>query len=343
MATFDCSKDMDAYHDDKVTLSGDDQTEMRKRRNSGRTRLNNGLERDGFATPDMYSQGSYRMHTMVQDAANDYDIDDGAYFDDDDLMDKDGVKLTPRAARERVCKALCYDQRFADPAKVHTNCVRQVYTEGYHIDVPVYRVTVENEGKADEKEVYELASGDAWTFSDARAVTRWFEDEIARLNKAHAHEAGAQLRRLVRLTKKQARSRDAWKSKTCSGIVITRLVVDEFVPAPGRDDEALRETWKKIQTRLNRSTIVEHPVNASRLAEENDTCVRFFRDKLSDALTTLAVLDNCTRGEARKAWDTVYDTSFFSSRPSSDGKGTAAISVVSSGVDRRDDGGGRYG
>lgn len=47
-----------------------------------------------------------------------------------------------------------------------------------------------------------------------------------------------------------ARSRSTWKSKTTSGICITKLIVNDFVSALEQDDDALRETWKAIQTKL---------------------------------------------------------------------------------------------
>ena len=64
------------------------------------------------------------MRTMVQDADNDYDIDDGAYFKKDNLKDANGNQLTPYAARLRVCNALKQDDRLKHDAEIHKNCVR---------------------------------------------------------------------------------------------------------------------------------------------------------------------------------------------------------------------------
>lgn len=346
MSIFNCSAEMARFQDEEIRLSQSDQKEMRERRNAGRVRLRTGLERDGCAVPTHHAQGSYAMHTMVQDADCDYDIDDGAYFREEDLEGEDDLPLDPRQARERVCHALTQDNRLASEAVVHRNCVRQEYPAGYHIDVPVYRITHENEGEDDEKEIYELASSDAWVRSDARAVTRWFKDRVSELNGDT--DDGRQLRWVTRLTKGFARSRAEWKKKTCSGILITRLVVDEFVASPGRDDIALRDTWKRIVARLKLSSVVAHPVNDGNLAEEGDTCVKFLLDKFEGALETLKVLDrDCTRGEARKAWDDVFDTSFFTNQPDpsedSNKGGRAAFVATESKTDRRDDAGGRYG
>lgn len=358
MADIDCNSEMTNFHRDRVTLSKNQQGEMRTRRNAGRTRLENGLIEAKKPQPkEVESQGSYMMRTMVQDDANDYDIDDGAYFASDDLKDDAGAALTPKAARQRVCDALSWDGRLKHEATVRPNCVRQVYAEGYHIDVPVYRIVKTKDENGDPVEHYELASVDQWTRSDARAVTRWFNGQVGELNAGESD--GSQMRRVTKLTKKFAR-RASWKKKTTSGISITKLVVDHFQSSADRDDKALRETWKAIEKKLQKSTEIDHPVLATKLAQAGDAAVTFFRTCLSDALKTLEVLDtsDCTRKKAREAWDDVFDTDFFSKQPDNKdddgggggdnsgngggGKGSA-MSVTSVETARRNDGGGRFG
>jgi hypothetical protein len=344
MADINCNNEMSNFHRDKVTLSSGQQRDMRERRDAGRTRLENGLKLKGHPQPrETHSQGSYQMRTMVQDSDNDYDIDDGTYFRQGDLKDSNGNALSPLASRERVCEALKWDGRFKQEAVVKENCVRQAYAAGYHIDVPVYRIVTVKDANGKESERYDLASGDAWTESDARAVTRWFNDMVPALNAGESD--GSQMRRMVKLTKKFAR-RKAWKKKTTSGICITKLVVDHFAYAADRDDVALRKTWQAIKKKLDASTQVKHPVLDGNLAKEGDEEVTFFRNCLGDALKTLEVLDtnNCTRQQARKAWDDVFDTSFFSDEPDPEAKKSeSALQVTTLGTARRDDGGGRFG
>lgn len=314
MTAIDCSSEMSKYHVDKVSLQKSDQDDMRSRRDAGRTRLTKGLERDGYGAPaETASQGSYAMRTMVQDAENDYDIDDGAYFKIGDLNDANGNALTACAARARVCNALKQDDRLKHDAAVHKNCVRQKYPQGYHIDIPVYRIvtTTDKDGKIVTE--YELASADDWTKSDARAVTRWFNDIVGELNTGE--KDGSQLRRITRLTKNFARSRASWKKDTPSGICLTKLVVECFVPQSDRDDAALHETWKAISDRLAGSLKIEHPVlKGTLLAAEGDAKVAFFRDCLDDALVGLRALDdqNCTKKKGLTTWDKVFATTFFS-------------------------------
>jgi hypothetical protein len=348
MPVFDCNADVLGYHADEVTLGTDDQDEMRSRRDNGRTRLQTGLERDGHPLPtEQASQGSYAMRTMHQDPQTDYDIDDAAYFESADLRDADGIDLTANSARERVCQALQQDERLKYPAQNKTNCVRQRYPEGYHIDIPVYRIRRQIDWQGNESVVYEHASGDRWVSSDARAVTRWYNDQVGELNSGQAD--GSQLRRITRLTKKQARSRIDWKKHTTSGITITKLVVNHFVRSD-REDEALLLTWKAISAALTVSTRVVHPVmEGQNLADEGDAEVQYFGERLGDALEWLAVLEaeGCNLVQARKAWDKAFGTNYFTQLPSDDddtgGKKRSPFVQVSSGAAKRDDGERRFG
>lgn len=346
MADVNCHSEMRGFHRYKVTLSNKQQDEMRTRRNAGRTRLENGLNEAEKPQPkEIQSQGSYQMRTMVQDDDNDYDIDDGTYFASVDLKDDAGAALTPLAARQRVCDALTWDGRLKQEATVKRNCVRQVYAAGYHIDVPVYRIVTTKDEHDTLVNHYELASGDEWTRSDARAVTRWFNDLVGELNAGESD--GSQMRRVTKLSKKFARRAD-WKDKTTSGICITKLVVDHFTASADRDDKALRETWKAIDAKLQKSTEIEHPVLDNKLASAGDTEVTFFHECLSDALKALEVLDksDCTRKQARETWDEVFDTEFFTNQPDDGGEDSgkgAAIKVTSAETARRNDGGGRFG
>lgn len=344
MAEINCHSEMNGFHSQKVTLSQAQQNDMRTRRNAGRTRLESGLNLGGHSQPAyVQSQGSYQMRTMVQDDDNDYDIDDGAYFNNDDLVDDNGKLLRPLAARDRVCEALKWDGRLKHEATIKRNCVRQEYPAGYHIDVPVYRIVVTEDEDGKKVEHYEIASGDDWIKSDARAVTRWFNGLVGDLNAGESD--GSQMRRVTKLTKKFAR-RNEWKAKTTSGICITKLVVDHFTHCADSDDKALRETWKAIKATLNTSTEIIHPVlDNTKLATAGDTGVTFFRDCITNALSTLEILDgsDCTREQAREAWDEVFDTSFFTDQPDGSSTKKSAFIVTSNNTARRNDGGGRFG
>lgn len=325
MANIDCNSEINKYHSSEVVLLKFQQDEMRSRRDNGRIRLENGLTNADHPLPYLVSfQGSYAMRTMIQDDENDYDIDDGVYFEYDDLVDIHGYELEPKAARKRVKKAL-YDERLSFDAEVKNNCVRQYYPQGYHIDLPVYRTTWSHDYLGNETIKHELASGDEWVISDARSVTQWFNSHVTQELKSGDADA-SQLRKVVRLTKKMARSRKAWKTKTTSGICITKLVVDHMVYVIGRDDEALRTTWRAIKNVLFISRVIKHPVQSNNLSEWDDEAVGFFKDCLSENLKHLEVLDksDCNQEMAMKAWNKAFDTDYFSDYIS-DNKSAASL------------------
>lgn len=302
----DCSTDVMAFHDEKVTLLQAQRTKMRDRRNSNRDRLVSRLKADEKSTPQEFiKQGSYAMLTMVQDPDNDYDIDDGVYFTKESLKEQDGNDKAPKDVRQLICNAL-KDDRFNKQPEVRVNCARIFYEEGYHVDMPVYRIVGDK---------YELASGDEWVTSRAADVEDWFN----RVNqeKSPDESNGRQFRRIVRLLKKFARSRSAWKEKIASGFTITKLAEESYVANRDREDKALRETMKSIHNRLLFNLEVNHPVTpGSKLSGPNDVKTAFLRDKLAEALEYLKILDdqNCSNKSALAAWDKVYNTDFFSSR-----------------------------
>lgn len=309
---FDCSNDVLAYHDQETTLPQAERTAMRKRRDANRDRLKTRLKERGKPLPyEFIRQGSYAMRTMVQDAENDYDIDDGVYFTQASLRGTDGKDMPAKEARAMVCDAL-KDDRFNRQPQVKRSCVRVFYNEGYHVDMPVYRIR-ESDGD------YELASGDSWVVSRAADVEDWYNGVNEK--SSPDNENGGQFRRVTRMLKKLARSRSAWKSQTAPGFTITKLAAEKYVPDVAREDVALRQTMQAIYDRLTVSLEVDHPVTpGTKLTKgPDDPETAFFRDKLSDALKDLAVLDDaaCTRKKALAAWDKVFNTDFFSQRESS--------------------------
>ncbi|BCH68453.1 hypothetical protein RvVAT039_pl12860 (plasmid) [Agrobacterium vitis] len=309
---FNSHDDMTAFHNSEVRLPLDERDTMRERRNTNRTRLKDGLKRDGEPKPvGCHTQGSYAMRTMIQHSAKDYDIDDGAYFKKSDLVGSGGADKSASAAKEMVRKAVHKDT-FNRVPECLKNCVRVYYNEGFHVDIPVYR-TFERYGD----KVYELASSD-WKASDALAVTEWFKK--ANKDKSPNTDNYGQMNRIVKLMKAFARSRESWRSRIATGFMITKLVEEKYLSLDKRDDQTLRDTMRAIYNRLEGSLVIYHPVlNETLTNGDDDARAKFLRDKLGWALSELAVLDNadCTEDKARKAWDSVFNTDFFTNRGAS--------------------------
>ena len=310
-----CDRDLVAYHDENVTLSKNERTEMRERRDSNRRRLKQGLKRDNEPKPvDYRSQGSYAMRTMVQQPDKDYDVDDGVYFDQGQLKGQRGGDRSAADVKEMVRKAL-HDDSFERPPEKLKHCIRVYYKAGYHVDVPVYRRIVEESIWGNEEIRVELASTD-WKISDPLTVTDWFRD--ANKEKSPNDNNGGQLRRIVRLLKAFARSRPSWREHIATGFMITKLVVEKYSANADREDRALYDTMFAIRGRLNGNLEIEHPTVEGEMLTKSpdDSQVRFLRDKLDWAIGELDVLfqGSCNHEQALKAWDKTFNTTFFIDR-----------------------------
>lgn len=321
---FDCSKDLRAYHDQEVTLPKSEQDAMRDRRNTNRTRLRNGLDKASKPKPiEFVKQGSYAMKTMCRDPDNDYDIDDGVYFQKTDLVGARGAEMTSLQARWMVRDAID-DGKFKRAPEVRSNCVRVFYEKGYHVDLPVYRRVVA-ETMFDEEVYFELAASSGWKRSDARDVSDWYEDQ--RADSAD----GIQLRRINRDLKKYVRSRRSWRGSLLSGFGISVLTTEKF-RANDREDRALYDTMVAIRNRLNQNLEVAHPVTPGDTITSgpDDAKARCFREKLTEAINTLAPLfdADCTREKALKCWDKVFATTFFSERLESEQRASVAVPAI---------------
>ena len=317
---FDCSADVRAFHNQEVTLPGSEQEKMRDRRDNNRGRLDRNLKADDQPEPiEHISQGSYEMKTMLQDENNDFDIDDGVYFKKNDLVGDRGAYMTSLQARQMVRDAMD-DDRFAKPPEVRNNCVRVYYRAGYHVDKPVYR-RVEESGEV----WYELASSSGWKRSDARDVSIWYEE------KRNRSQNPVQFRRINRHLKKQAKSRNSWKSRNLSGFAISVLLSEQHRLDSEREDRALYYTMLAIRNRLAYNTVIGHPVtpNETITSGNPDSKAAFFRDKLCEAIDHLAPLfeNGCDRETALNCWDKVFNTTFFIERYEPESKAGSAISA----------------
>ncbi len=91
---------------------------MRDRRDANRDRLKKGLKSNNKPAPrEFVKQGSYAMKTMVQHPDKDYDIDDGVYFNKEDLVGDRGAEMSGLQARQMVRDALD-DGSFKTPPEV---------------------------------------------------------------------------------------------------------------------------------------------------------------------------------------------------------------------------------
>lgn len=304
-AMFNCHNHLTAYHNKKVTLSQTERSEMRERRDTNRNRIKNWLKSNRDLKPAFFeSQGSYKDKTMVQYPDKDYDIDDGVYFCEDDLVNRNNNPLTALYVRKLICEALT-DSSFNSPPKLHTNCIRVTYIKGYNVDVTVYRVK--------EDGVAELASSD-WKPSDARLASNWFNH----FNKKHSpgEENGRQFRRIVRLIKKITSNRKSWRLRVTSGFGVTILASECYYPCKDRDDLSLLNTLTNIRGRLHQNLSIKNPVPPNDYIAKNDNArskyLRESLDKLSDCFKKIDQTDS--EYESLCAWSEIFGDKYFRER-----------------------------
>ena len=298
----DCDKYIKEFHNSHVKLLESQKKNMRERRDANRSRLEKGLEKLEIEFLKFVPQGSYAMHTMIQDDENDYDIDDGIVFDRECLVGEKGGEYTSRKCRELVYDVICADKSagFSKPPEILKNCVRVYYNDGAHVDIPSYR---QNEDGS-----YEIASSE-WETSDPEAVTEWYNSAV--MDKSPELTGSRQMRRITLLLKKFSKSRGSWKTKMPSGFVISTLV-DECFVSDDRDDVSLYETMSSISIRLNLNKTVYNPINITQtISSSSDT--QFFFEKLSSFISELDCLfdSSCVEETALKAWNKVFKQDYF--------------------------------
>ena len=189
--------------------------------------------------PKFASQGSIEMDTAINPISVydevlkknlfKYDLDDGIYF------------IEEEGENNRKPIQTWHDWVF-DAVDNHTNqdsvrkltCIRVVFADGHHIDLPIYY-------KMDD--VIELAHRTkGWTESDAKAFFEWFNEL-----------KNPQLARIVRYLKawKDFREFNNSSLKLPSGFELTILASNNYVE-DDNDDLAFRDTVRKIDTELNK-------------------------------------------------------------------------------------------
>jgi hypothetical protein len=309
---YDYNERIQAYEEECVNLPGAVKEKLRGQRDANRDRLKrNRPESIRVNGGHFIPQGSMAINTTIQAEDFDYDIDDGVWFYAEDLKKSNGTELAAKEVQEMVRDAL-KDPKFNKQPEIHQNCVRVFYAEGHHVDVPAYRKF--DEGT--DKERQELAGSGGFTASDPTEINVWFEDRVEALNKAR-DGAGSQLRVMVRLMKRFARSRgEEWDMP--NGLKLTMLVEECFANSYTRDDEAFYWLLSKLKARLVFSLEVENRAQKKwpkdKLTKTTaDANMVELRKRVGEALDELAVLHqyNCTQKQAREAWDWVFRSDGF--------------------------------
>lgn len=170
-------------------------------------------------------QGSYTLGSMIRTKEDTCDLDDGVYF-----FPKPDV--AGNTLQGWVWDAV--KDATEEKPQHRKKCIRVIYKNDYHIDLPVYYKHDSDNDK--ENPHLGLNNGD-WQQSDPKEFKDWVKK-----NK----DKDGQLVRIVRYLKAWC---DNLPKKMPSGLAMTVLAVNN-IEYNDRDDISLRNTLKKIKTTL---------------------------------------------------------------------------------------------
>lgn len=259
-----------------ITLNDSRIKSLKKSRKKLRDRIREDFKENhsNEIKPKFWSQGSFQTGTAVNPIGREveeggeeiiiykYDVDDGIYFIGEE---KDRKSVTT------------YHNWIYDAVNGHTNrepvdkntCVRSIFSDGHHIDQPIY---FEKEGQ-----IPQLAhKAKNWIDSDPREFTIWFEEKT---------NGKPQLKRLVRYFK-------AWcdyqnfngnGKKMPSGLVMT-IWVAENAAYNDRDDIAMKDTLVNIKRLTDfqvKITCLRPTVPKWENLLEDYKYIDFFKERLS--------------------------------------------------------------
>jgi hypothetical protein len=223
---------------DNIKLSETRKNELRTSRNAVREDIRKYFkDNKDKHNVKFKGQGSFSMNTSILPLSGEYDVDDGVY-----IFGKEEDRPTPSQAHSWILKAV--ENRTNQNSIDKNTCVRVQYAAQYHLDLPIYYKTTDNDNEYffDSSDVPELAhKNEGWIPSDPYAFRIWFEE------KAKGKE---QLKRIVRYLKAWTDNKN--NLNLPSGMIFTILSVNNYV-SKVRDDEAFLETLKSIQLAIDTS------------------------------------------------------------------------------------------
>jgi len=189
--------------------------------------------------PKFTGQGSKYMGTLNKPipvegengkAIYKYDLDDGIYFLENEGEDN---RRAIDTWHNWVYNAV--EDHTDTPPQKKKSCIRVLYADGHHIDLPIYYK---------DGDVPELAhKGKGWIDSDPKEFIDWFKEQT---------KGKMQLVRIVRYLKAWKNYKEINNSNLIfpSGFSLTILAVNNYC-SDDRDDIAFRDTIKKIKDALD--------------------------------------------------------------------------------------------
>lgn len=222
---------------------------LKTHRKSLRKRIRVYFDDRGWQKPGFASQGSFPLGTNVNPIRvkdgdgnwiEEYDLDDGVYF------------ICPEEDREY---AKTYHDRILEAVNGHTkeaqrksSCVRVIYSDGHHVDLPIYWMAQDGDTPKIGR------SNQGYTDSDPKEFKEWVEARIA------ATKITGQLRRVIRYLKSWKNFQEVQDAnlRLPPGVTLTILACNNLVEADD-DDESFRETLRAIWESLSDNFACHRP------------------------------------------------------------------------------------
>lgn len=249
----------------EITLNSEKKENLRTGRNALRKKIKDKFKEKDRNQPKFHGQGSYMMKTTVNPIDGEYDLDDGVYLQG--YSDKE-IDEWPKVSTVHDWIKGAVDGHTTTPPVDKNTCVRVIYVNDYHIDLPTYIVK--------DDMAYLSHKRDGWVVSDPKAFTDWFIDKVT--------TEGEQIRGLVKYLK-------AWKEYKnidLKGIAITILVGENYYKDDNRDDLSLLGTLTNIIDKLEDKFECVKPV-----APNEDIFSDYSETSQKDVIEGLTDLRDC--------------------------------------------------
>lgn len=224
----------------EITISSSKSENLKRGKDSIEEEIKNYFtETMDYKQPDFFLQGSYVLKILINplNPEDEYDLDDGIHLQH--LSDEISEWPNPQSLGNLIINAV--EELTETPPEKKPNCVRIIYANDYHIDLPIY---CENNG------IIYLASlkKNKWIKSDPKTFKDWFYNRL---------EKYEQMRSCIKYLK-------AWKDfRDCElkGIQITVLVGWNHYAIQDRDDESILQTIENILSYLKTYRAIYNPVD----------------------------------------------------------------------------------
>lgn len=271
----------------KIRLTEKRKTDLKGSRKSIRKKIRNWFaeNKSDELQPKFGGQGSFEMNTIINPIPEydeddnkllKYDLDYGVYFiENEDEDNRRAITTWHDWVWESV------EDHTDTPPKKKDTCVRVLYADGHHIDLPIYYK---------EDDTIELAhKGKGWIESDPKEFYDWFNDKA---------KENQQLRRIVRYLKawKNFRENSNSNLKLPSGFALTILATNNYV-SDDNDDVAFRETVREIKKTLDNKFECKRPTTP----KGENVFDSYSETRKNNFLTTLkSLINDCDRAKDEK-------------------------------------------